>query len=486
VSAVPAVLRAEVVPDTTGVDPRGMPAIKDHAGLCGRHESGACRSLPIKPDVHVPDHPHRAAVSRSQTRPAKSQRLLLIAPHNSYRTGDFLASARSLGVPVMVASEGRHSLVSEIASGLHVDLHDPAALDILLAAHREWNFGGVVATDDASVELGSRIAQSLGLPHNPPQAALLSRRKDLARARLLEAGVAVPAHRLVDLDAPRPPQLSGLSYPGVVKPLSLSASRGVIRVNDHGELIAACARVERILAREFGKDDSGEQRRVLIETFISGPEVAVEGLLRDGRLDVLAIFDKPDPMEGPFFEETYYITPSRHDPPVREQIVETVAQACAALGLREGPVHAEARISGEQVWIMEVASRTIGGYCGRLLRFGTGHGLEDLVISHAIGKQLRVRPEAGAAGVLMIPIPEAGILRRVEGVFAARRVPWIEAIEISIREGYELVPLPEGASYLGFMFARAPAPAQAERALREAHARLKIVVAPLFRMQDAG
>jgi biotin carboxylase len=410
-------------------------------------------------------------------------RLLLITPPNSYRTVAYLEAARRRGIPVLVASEGRYSLVSEIAGGLHIDLHDPRALEQLLDANRSWPFAGVIASDDATVELGSRIAEELSLPHNPPQAARLSRRKDLSRKALARAGVPVPAHRVIDLDRPLVAQLGNLEYPCVAKPLALSASRGVIRTDSLAETVAACERIRRILGRE-SVTNSFEATHVLLETFVSGAEVALEGLLQAGRLSVLAIFDKPDPLEGPFFEETYYITPTRHGEPEQQRIVESVTAACQALGLREGPVHAEVRINGSQAVIVEVASRTIGGDCARLLRFGTGHGLEDLVIAHAVGKPLPIEPREGGAGVLMIPISEAGILRRVEGITRARAIPGIEDIVISIRDGYELVPLPEGDSYLGFIFAHASSPAAAEAALRAAHAELDIVVAPVIPVQD--
>ena len=413
-----------------------------------------------------------------------SPRLLLIAPPNSYRTAAFLVAARLHGVDVLVASEGKFSLVGELAGGLHVDLSDPAAVDVLLEANRQRPFCGVLATDDMVVELGSRIAAALDLPHNPIDAARYSHRKDLSREVLANAGVSVPEFRLVNLADPLLPQLEGLVFPCVVKPLSLSASRGVIRADTQQQLLSACARIERILGGENIHDEFVKSH-ILIECFVAGPEVALEGILSDGRLDVLAVFDKPDPMEGPFFEETYYITPSRHGAAWQGDIISCVKDACSALGLREGPVHAELRLSAEGCVVLEVASRTIGGECARLLSYGTGHSLESLVIAHATGKPLEMQAEVGAAGVLMIPIPGAGIMRRVEGITAARAVPFVKDILINIREGYELVPLPEGSSYLGFMFACAPTPEQAEAALRAAHGELKIVVAPLMKLQDA-
>ncbi|HYQ72299.1 MAG TPA: ATP-grasp domain-containing protein [Gammaproteobacteria bacterium] len=410
-------------------------------------------------------------------------RLLLIAPPGSYRTVAYLESARELGVEVLVASEGRHSLVGEIAAGLHVDLHSPDALQVLLQANGERSFSGVVATDDASVELASRIARTLELPHNPPHAAKLSRRKDLSRQALRQAGVPVPAFRVVDLGMPLGEQLGDIEFPCVVKPLAMSASRGVIRADDTAAVQAACIRVQGLLREAAGKDPFADSH-VLVEQFVPGPEVALEGLLQRGCLRVLAIFDKPDPLEGPYFEETYYITPSRHDLAVQRLLIDTVQAACTAHGLREGPVHAEARLPPDGCIIMEVAARTIGGECARLLDFGTGHSLEALVISHAVARPLRFETQPGGAGVLMLPITSAGILRRIEGITAARAVPWIEDILISRRDGYELVPLPEGNSYLGFMFARAPSAAKAEAALRTAHARLKVVTAPLLRIED--
>ena len=406
-------------------------------------------------------------------------RVLVIAPHGSYRTAPFLAAARRLGVSALIASEGRHSIVGDYARGLHVDFADPeAALATLLAeAAGGGGFAGVVGTDDSTVELAARAARALGLPHNPPDAVRLSRRKDLARERLRAAGVRVPdfvRHRFGDPLPALPP------FPLVLKPVGLSGSRGVIRVDAAADLEPTLRRVAGIAARA-GHPDPDVARYGLLERFVPGAEVAVEAMLHDGALRILTVFDKPDPLDGPCFEETYYTTPSRHPPAVLDAVRDEVAAACRAFGLRQGPVHAECRINEEGVWIIELAARTIGGLCGRLLRFGTGHDLETLVLASAMGRSLPLTPPVGGAGVLMIPIPRAGVFRRVEGLLAARRVPGITDIDIQIREGHELVPLPEGSSYLGFVFARADSPAAAEAALRAAHGHLKIIVAPLWK-----
>lgn len=419
---------------------------------------------------------------------APRARVLLLAPHGSYRTAPFLTAARELNLDVLIASEGRHSLVAAEANGLHIDFRDPdAAFVQLRAAALAQPFCGVIGTDDVSTELAEQVAGFLKLPHNPAAAVRTARRKDLARACLLAAGLPVPRHWHIDLDGDLAAQLRQLrpaDFPVVVKPVALSASRGVIRADNPAELMRASARV-RAIVTDAGID--GEERSAaLIEQFIPGAEYALEGLLRAGRLQVLALFDKPEPLNGPYFEETYYITPSRLPVATQDAIAHQVRAACAAYGLREGPIHAECRVNASGVWILEVAARTIGGMCGRLLRFGLGQGLEQVVLRHARGEAISVNKNTEAAGVLMLPIPEAGVLRRIEGISAAERVPFIEQVDIQVREGYELVPLPEGSSYLGFLFARAPTPQQAEAALRTAHACLKIVVAPLWKVGHAA
>ena len=406
-------------------------------------------------------------------------RILVVAPRDSYRIAPYIAAARKLNVDLLIASEGRHSLAGLDAPGLQIDLDNiPATLQAISIAARDRPFAGVIGTDDHSAELAVQAGIELNLPHNPLSAVRFARRKDLARARLAAARVSVPRHWRIDLRHTLAPQLKGILYPCVVKPVAMSASRGVIRADDPEQLQRAIARIQHILTTESASE---ERNLLLVEEFIPGAEVAVEGLLTAGRLEVLAIFDKPEPLNGPYFEESYYITPSRHAAAIQSQIGACIAEACTAYGLREGPIHAECRFNENGVWILEVAARTIGGLCGRLLRFGTGYGLEELVLMHVLGRRPDTQAAFGAAGVLMIPISQAGILRRVEGLMAARQVPYVEEVIIDVREGYELVPLPEGASYLGFIFANAPTPQAAEAALRSAHACLNIVVAPLWK-----
>lgn len=414
-----------------------------------------------------------------------SGRALLLAPATSYRVGAYLDAARALGLELCIASDSPHAVVPEGRGGVRVDLgsgDEVVARAIEEAARRP--FAGVLATDDATVELASRVAEALGLPHHSPEAARIARRKDLARQALERAGLPVPRFERIDVTGERCPRLARAGFPCVVKPLALAGSRGVIRADTPAELERAVRRVAVIIAEAR---DPEERRFVLVEDYLPGRELALEGLLSAGELEVLALFAKPDPLEGPFFEETYYVTPAGLEPALEAHVRARVAEACAAYGLRHGPVHAELRLDDDgEAWVLEVAARTIGGDCARLLRFGTGASLETLVLAHAVGRPLARSAEAGAAGVLMIPTREAGTLRRVEGVLAARRVPYVEDVVIAVREGYELVPLPEGSSYLGFIFARAPTPERVEQALRRAHACLRVVVAPVWRLAPAA
>ncbi len=400
---------------------------------------------------------------------------LLVAPRYSYRIAAYQRAAVEAGLDLLIVSNGEHSLIDALASGIHVDFGDlPAAVERVVTALDGVVPAGVAATDDTVVELAAALAARLGLAGNPIGAARYSRRKDLARACLAAAGVAVPEHHTMRL-ADAAGGLPSLPFPVVVKPLSLSASRGVIRADDAPAFRRACERIAPIVA---GADDPDTRVQVLVERYLPGEEIALEGLLDDGRLQVLAAFDKPEPLQGPYFEESYYVTPSRRPAGELARAAATVQAACAAYGLRHGPVHAELRLNGEGIFVLEVAARTIGGQCAMLVEFATGHALEELVLANACGRPVTVDGARRAAGVLMIPIRRGGVLRRVEGVLAAERVPGIERVELWLREGHELVPLPEGSSYLGFVFASAATPAEVERALREAHSRLEIVVAP--------
>lgn len=411
-------------------------------------------------------------------------RILLLCPPDSYRLSAYLQAADSLGIELVAGSQGRYSLVRELARGLHLDLDQPdLAVREVLRFDRRHRLDGVFASDDSTVEIAARAAAALGLSANAPSASRLARRKDLARARLAEHGLPVPQHRLIDLRLDLAGQLQGFPLPAVAKPLSLSASRGVIRADTPDQLLAACDRIAAIISDQR---DPEERHQLLLEAYIEGDEVAADGLLIAGELQPLALYDKPDPLVGPYFEETYYVTPSRLAPGVQQGIWDCIRQSCDCYGLVQGPVHAELRIGPGGPVLLEVAARTIGGDCARMFDDQLSYSLEALALASVIGRSLPVGRTAGARGVLMIPIPRSGVLRRVGGTERAAAVPGIREVSISARPGHRLQALPEGASYLGFIFAEGDTPQQAERALRDARRELEIKIDPFWDLGAGG
>ena len=404
-------------------------------------------------------------------------RLLLILPSATYRAPDFIAAAQELGVAVTVASDRGAAMSAAMGERtLTLRTSDPhAAAEAIVARAQDTPFAAIVGVDDQGVMAAALAAERLGLAHNPPRAVARTRDKAALREALAEANVPQPRFAVLPADADVLAATRQTGLPCVVKPLSLSGSRGVIRADDVGQARAAAQRVRTIMAGAGEPADAP----LLFESYLPGAEVAVEGLLHAGRLQVLAIFDKPDPLEGPYFEETLYITPSRLPAAAQAEIERITAQSATALDLREGPIHAELRVDGRHISVLEIAARSIGGLCSRALRFGVGVSLEELILRHALGLDAdELGRESIAAGVMMIPIPLSGTLVEVAGQEQARDVPGIGGLEITIPRGRPVVALPEGDRYLGFLFARGLTPEAVEASLREAHAHLRITIEP--------
>ena len=415
---------------------------------------------------------------------SEEPRVLLLLPTRTYRATDFLEAALKLNVEVVVASEEaattadlspRHTLVLDFSA-------PTVATQIIVEFAETYPIAAIVGVDDDTTLLATAASEALGLPHNPVDSAKATRNKYLLRHTLATNGVSVPAYQRVSIqdDAAEIAAKLGtdthVSFPCIIKPLSLSASRGVIRADTPAEFVEAFQRTTKLL-HALQESTDPPAKYLLVEDYIPGIEVALEGMLLDGELKTLALFDKPDPLEGPFFEETLYVTPSGLSMEVQAALHRATAEAADALGLRHGPIHAELRYNDTGAHLIEIAARTIGGLCARTLRFGTGMSLEELVIRHAIGQQVEeLQREQQAAGVMMIPVPKAGILGEVRGKTAAYCVDGIVEVNITIPIGGEVVPLPEGARYLGFIFARAETPEAVESALREAHRQLEFVI----------
>jgi biotin carboxylase len=423
-------------------------------------------------------------------------RILLLATTTGYQTRAFGDAAGRLGVELVFATDRCHMLDDPWRDqAIPIRFYEEdASVTAIVDAARARPLDGVLVVGDRPTVIAARAAEALGLRGHPPEAAAIARNKRLLRERLRDSGLPAPSFVVASLDVDPRALTRSVSFPGVIKPVALSGSRGVMRVDDATALRDALARLRAMLrSPEVQAERDPAHQIVLVEDFIPGRELAIEGLLDDSELHVLALFDKPDPLDGPYFEETIYVTPSTEPPAVQRAIVDTVGRAARAVGLRHGPIHAECRVNDAGVFVLEVAARPIGGLCARALRFGqstivnqsaicslqSAISLEELLLRHTLGESPHLwRREPDATGVMMIPIPRRGIFRGVEGTDAAAAVEHVEAVQITAKIDQRLVPLPEGASYLGFIFARAPAPSAVERALRHAHAQLQFAVDP--------
>ncbi len=407
------------------------------------------------------------------------KRVLVLLPTTGYRNNDFLAAAKKLGVEIVAAANYCHQLAPSWGlapiMALHFDRPEQAADTVLREI--DGNPDAVLAVDDSGVELAALLAERLGLPGNPAHAVRRVRDKLAFRRLLEEWEFQCPGfHHLPSGDDPGK-LVPELKFPAVVKARRLSGSRGVIRADDSQALVRAVNWVRAIQSRA---DRDAQELGLIIEDFIPGREHALEGTLQQGELTTLALFDKPDPLDGPYFEETIYVTPSRLPEALQDRIHQEVARACRLAGLVTGPVHAEVRINDQGVWILEVAARSIGGLCGRVLTHSLGMSLEELILRQAVAEPLAVAGEGGAAGVMMIPIPRRGIYHALKGLADAQSVPGVTGVSITAEPGQIIAPPPDGASYLGFIFARAENPAEAESALRIAHRRLHFDIRPEY------
>lgn len=401
-------------------------------------------------------------------------RVLLLLPVAGYAGEDYLQAADRLDIELVSCADYCHRLAPGwgLPPLMSVPFDQPEIALPQVLAQLKRPVNAVLAADDHGLSLAAHLREELGLPGNSPQA--VAQLADKLTFRQLQQGIGLPYPKFYWLqhDDELQAAASAVGFPLVIKARRLNASRGVIRADNADELRAAVHQVRHIQNRLQRDADS---LGLLAEAFIPGAEVALEGVLQGGTLRVLALFDKPDPLNGPSFEETRYVTPSRLPASIQSVISEDVSRACAAAGVTEGPVHAEARINDRGIWLLEIAPRAIGGLCGRVLQATLGMDTAELVLRHAAGLPLPdVAQQSGAAGVMMIPIPATGILKSVEGIEAAREMSHISGIEITARTGQLIAPPPEGASYLGFIFSRAPSPEAAAAALLAAHARLII------------
>ncbi|CAN5680021.1 ATP-grasp domain-containing protein [soil metagenome] len=409
----------------------------------------------------------------------RHNRVMLLLSPATYRANAFIAAAQRLHLETVSVTDLPRELAEHYEARLAVNFNNPnASVEKIIELVAETPVDAILSVDDSATELAALANARLGLPNNSPDSATAARDKHVMRTMLKAGGAPCPFFDLYPADIDPADVAEAIAYPCVIKPRRLSGSRGVIRGNNPQEFVIAFERVKRMLLSDGFEL---EKSSLLVEEFLPGVEVALEGLLTNGSLQVLTLFDKPDPLDGPFFEETIYVTPSRLSADVQQAIADATAAGAAALGLQHGPIHAELRINERGPWIIEMAGRSIGGLCSTILEFGSGVGLEEIILRHAVGMNIPTFQRSGSAvGVMMIPIPKAGRLRACRGVEEALQVSGINGIEITAKMNYPIVPLPEGSSYLGFIFAQGTSPEEVEQSIREAHSRLSFQIDTLI------
>jgi biotin carboxylase len=425
-------------------------------------------------------------------------RVLILATTTGYQTRSFGEAAERLGVELVFATDRCRAIDDPWRDGaIPIRFFDEAdSVDAIVRAAEARPIDGILVVGDRPTVIAARVARALGLPGHPPAAATAARHKRLTREHFRDAGLPTPwfipltidgsqmtvdsSQLTVDSSQAVDRGLSTVDFPCVVKPVALSGSRGVMRVDDDVALKAAIWRLRSLLASpDIRAERSDAHRELLVEQYIPGHEYALEGVLDHGRLHPFAIFDKPDPLDGPFFEETIYVTPPPLASSEQDVVVRAVADAAAALGLVHGPIHAELRVNRAGVFVLEVAARPIGGLCARAVRFDDGASLEEKLLRHALGESPeRWARESQASGVMMIPIPRRGIFRGVAGVEAAHTIPGVDDVRLTAKLDQVLLPLPEGASYLGFIFAHGASADEVVRALRASHHTLHFTIDP--------
>ena len=408
-----------------------------------------------------------------------SATVLLLIPSHSYRTSDFMRAASDLDISVIVGIDTEFIINADQQNVIALNFSDPEeAAEAISEFRPDISFDAILAVDDAGTLVAAKASQMLELPHNSVSSVELTRDKYALRVALSRSKLPSPGYKLFEATQSQDELehiADSIEYPVVLKPRGLSGSQGVIRANTSIEFIDGFNRIKKILKLESSRDecDADLLTTILVEDYVPGPEFAIEGVLDKGNLTVLALFDKPDPLVGPFFEETIYVTPTSYPDDVQSQIISTVQSACGALGLTHGPVHAEVRLDGDKVFLIDLAGRSIGGQCARTLSFGSGLSLEEIILTHAVGDDInQLNRESSAAGVMMIPIPAAGIFQKVSGVDKAEKISGIESVSIVPTSGDELIPLPDGNEYLGFIFAKGTTAQIVEKSLREAHNQL--------------
>jgi hypothetical protein len=388
------------------------------------------------------------------------KKVLLVIPEKSYKSNDFVVAAKRLKIPFSIITDSQQ--VSERLSDniIVYNFQKDISLEIL---EKLKNITHILPVDHSSLEFAAKLRDLLSATGNSYVSVMNAMDKyksrtifnDVTEVKIKNAYINDPKDLITFM--------SKINI-GVLKPTRGTASNKVIKVTQQN--------MDQLLIQNIIKDC--DENELIIEEFIEGDEYAFEGILIDSKLSKFVVFEKPLAFVEPYFEESIYITPSNLSNEIIESVHKRLQKACQKLGLTNGPIHAEFKISNNEVFLIEINPRMIGGLCSRCLSFGLfKQSLEELILlSFSTGKFKKVELLSNYVGVLMLPVPKSGKFISINHN-EIMKIENVSSVDITVSKNTLLQMPPNGERYLGFVFSQGENKSVVMRALESA---IKIAV----------
>ncbi len=369
------------------------------------------------------------------------KKLLLVIPENSYKSNDFVVAAEKLGIDFLIITDSEQ-VSSKFSDTVIINKFDAELNKNNLKKLKDVTH--VLPVDHSALKFSGYLVDLLEVKGNKLESINLSMNKYESRKifnSLLDIKVNNEIIKNID-DVNTFINKNGTS---VLKPIYGTASKSVLKINN---VEKNKEQIEKLMQDCFDQD-------LVIEEYIDGKEYALEGTIINSELKKIVIFDKPVEYKHPYFEESIYITPSELSSEAEKRVVSIVDKACKKIGLEDGPVHVEFKINENQIFIIEINPRMIGGLCSRCLSFGLFKvSLEEIILHAFMNNELKnIELLNNYVGVLMIPTPKSGKFISINKE-ELENIPNISNVEITVPEGSDLLEPPYGDKYLGFAFSQ--------------------------------
>ena len=369
------------------------------------------------------------------------KKLLLVIPENSYKSNDFVVAAEKLGIDFLIITDSEQ-VSSKFSDTVIINKFDAELNKNNLKKLKDVTH--VLPVDHSALKFSGYLVDLLEVKGNKLESINLSMNKYESRKifnSLLDIKVNNEIIKNID-DVNTFINKNGTS---VLKPIYGTASKSVLKINN---VEKNKEQIEKLMQDCFDQD-------LVIEEYIDGKEYALEGTIINSELKKIVIFDKPVEYKHPYFEESIYITPSELSSEAEKRVVSIVDKACKKIGLEDGPVHVEFKINENQIFIIEINPRMIGGLCSRCLSFGLFKvSLEEIILHAFMNNELKnIELLNNYVGVLMIPTPKSGKFISINKE-ELEKIPNISNVEITVPEGSDLLEPPYGDKYLGFAFSQ--------------------------------